>query len=294
VKPERDHLLESYKSYNPEFDSSTSSTLKAHEFSFPNQEYGLILERMCGYFGRYPGTNAVVLTGSLARGKAVEGSCIDLAVFLSRKAFASLGSTVDRRARAYARLGGAICYHSGNVEGGVSFGDIRVDLIFTDGRLDPKQEDSFDVTRDEFETTVGNLLVYSVPMYVKGKAYQRLKERYLPFYDDRMRAIRLQATATEFKHKSWKARWLAERGHYIPALYSLLEAQRIFVQHLFIRERKYPIDYTKWLGEQCEEVLQMPDLYQELTSVLDGIDLTRDGVGEKVALMEALFGKYCQ
>jgi hypothetical protein len=272
---------------------STSSALEIRGLSFPNQEYRLVLERVCEYFKRYPGTNAIVLTGSLARGKAVDGSCIDLAVFLDKKAFASLGSTADRRAKAYARLGGAICYHSGNVEGGVSFGDIRVDLIFTDGRLDPRQQDSYDVTRDEFETTVGNLFVYSVLMYGKGGAYQRLRERYLPFYGDRTREIRLQATATEFKHKTWKARWLAQRGEHAAALFSLLEAQSIFMQHLFIKERKYPIDYVKWLREQCEEILRMPDLYRELTSILEGIKLTRDGVTERVALMEALFDKYC-
>jgi len=268
--------------------------LETHELAFPNQKYKLVLQRMGEYFKQYAGTNAIVLTGSLARGKAVGGSCIDLAVFLDRKAFASLDSTVDRRAKAYARLGGAICYHSGKIEGGVSFDDIRVDLIYTDGRLDPQQEDSYDVTRDEFETTVGNLLVYSVPIYVKGKTYEQLKERYLPFYDEGMREVRLQATTAEFRYKTWKARWLAERGEHTAALYSLLEAQRIFMQHLFIKERKYPIDYVKWLGEQCEEILQMPDLYHELMSVLEGINLTLEGIGERVALLEALFGKYCQ
>jgi predicted nucleotidyltransferase len=264
-----------------------------HRLNFPNQDYRRILETMCEYFRRYPGTSAIVLTGSLARGKAVKGSCIDLAVFLGKEAFASLGSTVNRRAKAYARLGGRICYHSGNVEGGVGFGNIRVDLIFTDGRLDPQQQDSYDVTRDEFETTVGNLFVYSVPMYVRGRAYQRLGERYLPFYDDRLRKIRLQATATEFQHKTWKARWLAERGEYTAALYSLLEAQRIFIQHLFIKERKYPIDYVKWLREQCEGILRMPDLYQELASTLRGIELTQEGIAERSAMVEALFAKYC-
>ena len=268
-------------------------TLETHGLGFPNRDYRRILEGMCEYFKRYPGTNAIVLTGSLARGKAVEGSCIDLAVFLNKEAFASLGSTVNRRARAYARLGGRICYHSGNVEGGVTFGKVRVDLIFTDGRLDPQQQDSYDVTRDEFETTVGNLFVYSVLMYVRGRAYQQMKERYLPFYDDALRKTRLQATAAEFRHKTWKARWLAERGEYVAALYSLLEAQRIFIQHLFIKERKYPIDYVKWLREQCKEILRMPDLYGEFTSTLGGIELTQEGITERSVMVEAIFDKYC-
>jgi len=259
---------------------------------FPHREYKTTLTRLVGYFSNYPSVYAIVLTGSLARGKAVEGSCIDLFVFLSKKHLRLLASTITSRIEAYARLGGQICYYVGKVEGGIEFGDIRVDVGFTDGSFNRGHEDSFNITRDDFETTVGNLLVYSIPLYQKGEQFQKLKQEYLPFYDEARRKTRLKGTAEEFDYKIWKTRWLAEREEYFAALDTLLEAQRIFLQHLFIKVRKYPIDYVKWLHEQCSQILSMPQLYQELSQIINRIELTKNGIFEKSNLLERLFMRY--
>jgi hypothetical protein len=178
------------------------------------------------------------------------------------------------------------------MEGGIMFGDVRVDIGFTDGNFKPCRENSFDITRDDFETTIGNLFAYSVSLHQKGRRYQRLKQKYLPFYDDNLRKARLAGIAEEFDFKIWKTKWLAERGEYFAALDALLEAQHIFLQHLFIQQRKYPIDYVKWLKEQCSEILAMPNLYKELTSIVNGIELTKSLIINKSNLLEKLFEKY--
>jgi hypothetical protein len=252
----------------------------------------MILTRLVEYFRNYPGVYAIVLIGSLATGKAVKGSCIDLFIFLDKKHLDSLASSITSRTRAYSRMNGRICYYAGDVEGGIEFGNIRVDLGFTDGYFKGDRENSFDITRDEFETTVGNLLAYSIPLYQKGKKFQRLRQKYLPFYDDRLRSIRLKGAAEEFSYKIWKTRWLAERGEYFAALEALLESQRIFLQHLFIKERKYPIDYTKWLKDQCTEILAMPKLYPELISIINRIELAKNCILEKSHILEKLFEQY--
>jgi predicted nucleotidyltransferase len=266
--------------------------MRIPNLSFPHQDYKRILTRLVEYFRSYPGVYAIVLTGSLARGKAVKGSCIDLFIFLHRKYLKHLASTITSRAEAYSRLNGQICYYDGDVEGGIEFGSIRVDLGFTDGNFKGDSENSFGITRDEFETTVGNLLVCSIPLYQKGMKFQRLKQKYLPFYDDDLRSIRLRGTAEEFAYKIWKTRWLAERGEYFAALEALLESQRIFLQHLFIKERKYPIDYAKWLKDQCAEILALPKLYQELISIINGIELAKNCIVEKSDMLEKLFKRY--
>jgi hypothetical protein len=58
---------------------------------------------------------------------------------------------------------------------------------------------------------------------------------------------------------------------------------------LFIKKRKYPIDYVKWIKDQCSQILQMPDLYRELVSVVDGIELTKKGLTKKADILERLF-----
>jgi len=265
--------------------------LRLPDLKYPNRNYQKVLTKLSEYFKAYHGVYAILLTGSLARSKAVEGSCIDLSIFLGKKQIDALASTLKFRAMAYSQLDGEICHHEGKVEGGVLFGDIRVDVIFTDGNLDPRSENSFDITRDEFETTIGNLFVYSVILYEEGTRYEELKSRYLPFYNNELRRVRLKGTREEFAYKIWKTKWLAERGEYLSSLETLLEAQRIFLQHLFIKRRKYPIDYVKWIKEQCTKILRMPSLYQELISVVNGIELNKKGVTNKASILEELFLK---
>ncbi len=266
--------------------------MRANGVNFPNIEYKETLHKVVGYFEDYPGVYAVVLIGSLARGKAVKGSCIDLCVFLDEKSLKQLPFDRVSRVEAYARMNGHVCHHEGDVEGGILFGNIRVDIAFTDGNFKQYGENSFDITRDDFETTVGNLLVYAVPQYEKDERCQALKNKYLPYYKEKLRKARLKGTSEEFRYKTWKTNWLAERGEYFAALDALLEAQRIFLQQLFIKKKKYPIDYTKWLKEQCTQILAMPALYKELVSIVEGVHLTKNGIAEKTRFLERLFEEY--
>ena len=72
---------------------------------YPHADYKRVLTGLVEYFREYPSVYAIVLIGSLARSKAVKGSCIDLCFFLSKKQHDALASTVTSRARAYSRLG---------------------------------------------------------------------------------------------------------------------------------------------------------------------------------------------
>lgn len=225
----------------------------------------------------------------------MKGSCIDLFIFLGEREFRHLASRIKRRIKAYSRLGGRICYFSGQVEGGIIFeGDIRVDVSFTDGNFYPQHVNSYDVTRDEFETTIGNLFTYARVLYERGANYERLRRKYLPFYGQKLREARLRATAEEFRYKIWKTQWLARRDEYLAALDTLLEARRILLQHLFIKRRKYPIDYSKWIKEQCDQILEMPQLYRELRSTIEGVELTRNGILKKSIVLRDLFNKYAR
>lgn len=189
--------------------------MEIRKISFPHQNYEATLTKFVGYFKENPSVFAIVLTGSLARGKAVKGSCIDVFVFLPTKHLESLASTINSRIEAYSRLGGQITYYEGDVEGGVEFGEVRIDVGFTDGNFNYEHENSFDITRDNLETTIGNLFVYSIPLYQKGKRFRLLKQKYLPFYDDALRKIRLKGTAEEFGYKIWKTKWLAEEESFL-------------------------------------------------------------------------------
>jgi hypothetical protein len=131
-------------------------------------------------------------------------------------------------------------------------------------------------------------------LYERGPSYERLRRKYLPFYGQRLREARLRATAEEFRYKIWKAQWLARRDEFHAALDTLLEARRILLQHLFIKMRKYPIDYTKWIKEQCDQILGMPQLYRELRSTIEGVELTRNGILRKSIALRNISKKYAR
>src|SRR3989337_2290207 len=86
---------------------------------FPDAHYRPVLEKMVKYLMMLEGVFAIVLTGSLARGRAVKGSCIDFCVFLEEKQLKKLASEVKARAKVYKRMGGEVCYYHGEIEGGV-------------------------------------------------------------------------------------------------------------------------------------------------------------------------------
>lgn len=262
--------------------------------SFPNQDYKKVLTEMVNYFRTNDGVYAIVLTGSVARAKAVEGSCIDLCIFLDNKQFNTLSSecALHSRIKAYSRLGGEICYYEGEIEGGIIIESIIVDIGFTNAQFHPKSKNSFDITRDEFETTIGNLLTYSVVLYEKDERYQQQRKKYMPYYSNRLRNARFEGTRREFDYKIWKTRWLAERDEYLASLDALLEAQRILLQHVFIKAKIYPIDYTKWIKEQCFKILHMPNLYRDIISTISGLELTREGLDEKANNLEQLILRY--
>ena len=274
----------------PSTTTINDSALQA-KIHYPTQSYSIVLNKMVKYYEAYLRVFAIVLIGSLARGKAAPGSCIDLTIFLHDEEFEKLAYRLNDRAKAYSRLGGEICFYSGDVEGGVQFDDIRVDLVFTDGRF-RKGCNPFDMVNDEFETTIGNLFVYGAPLFTKGNKYGYLRSKYLPFYNEDLRQKRLDGTKSEFNYKVWKTRWLASRGEHIAAFDTLLETTRIFLQHLFIKQRKYPIDYCKWLKEQCQSILAMPELYRKLVAIIGDTKLSKKGIEKKAVMLERLMQQY--
>jgi hypothetical protein len=56
----------------------------------------------------------------------------------------------------------------------------------------------------------------------------------------------------------------ANRGLHFQAFQRLYNAFGEFLQVLFIARRTYPIAYDKWIQEQVEEILGMPELYRRL------------------------------
>jgi len=145
---------------------------------------------------------------------------------------------------------------------------------------------------DGFELEIGNDFVYCLPLYERDDTYKSLARKYLPYYGDDIRKERLEATRKEFEDRIKKAKWLAERGLLFNALSTLQFSSKIFLQHLFIKRRVYPIKYDKWVKYQIVDILHEPELYKKLVEIHTIPKLTNKFLMAKADLLHNLMQKY--
>lgn len=254
---------------------------------YPTVEHEQASRAIVNFFSKVPDVEAVILTGSCARGKAKKDSCLDITVLLPQKASIHKRSELERR-------------WSEMYENDAVFDKLRkagryshVDLNFVDGCFVPKSH-SWTSGPDEFELEIANTLAYSVPLWEHGDYFERLQARWLPYYDEELRQERL-ATVLQFCHNNLDHIPLyVERGLYFQAFDRLYNAFQEFLQALFISRRTYPIAYDKWIREQIEEILGMPELYRQLPRLFELKHFESQEIAQKARKLDRLLEKYIQ
>lgn len=229
---------------------------------YPTVEHELASKAIVNLFSEVPDIEAVILTGSCARGKAAKDSCLDMIVLLPPKALVHRKSKLERQ-------------WSDLYENSAVFDRLRrvgryshVDLDFIDGGFVPKPR-GWTSGPDEFELEIGNTLVYSVPLWERSDYFKLLKARWLPYYDEELRKERLTTVCQFCLNNLDHVPLYVDRGLYFQAFDRLYNAFQEFLQALFISRRTYPIAYDKWIREQIEELLGMSELYKQLPRLFE-------------------------
>jgi hypothetical protein len=168
-----------------------------------------------------------------------------------------------------------------------------VDLDFVDGCFVPKTR-GWTSGPDEFELEIGNSLVYSVLLWERGDRFERLKARWLPYYDEKLRGERLAAVRQFCLNDLDHVPLYVDRGLYFQAFDRLYNAFQEFLQALFISRRTYPIAYDKWIREQIEEILGMPELYRQLPKLFEIKHFKSQEIALKARELNRLFEKCVQ
>ena len=83
-----------------------------------------------------------------------------------------------------------------------------------------------------------------------------------------------------------------ERGLCFQAFQRLWHAFGEFLQALFISRRVYPIAYDKWIREQVEEILGLPELYSDLPHLFEIGHFESQEIAQKARELVALVGRY--
>src|SRR5258708_2279603 len=135
---------------------------------YPTLEHERAARAVVDFFSALAETDAVILMGSCARGKAVRDSCLDFLILLRPEVFPLAKDALERQWKEF--YTSAQTFRVLQQVGKYS----HVDLGLIDGRFVPKPR-GWTSGPDEFEVEIGNTLVYAVPLW-KRSDYKSLPQ----------------------------------------------------------------------------------------------------------------------
>ena len=252
---------------------------------YPTPEHQRAAEAITRYFSENYDIDAVLLVNSCARGKATRDSCLDIIALATpervhaqfkdwESGWAKFEET-DDSVRALKRAG--------------KYSDVHPDLVH--GDFAPRERDEA-AGPDDFEVEVGNFLAYSVPLWQSSDYYASLKTKWLPYYPDDLRSQRLSMVRHYCLNNLHHIPLYLERGLYFQSFDRLYNAYREFLQALFIARRTYPIAYNKWIREEVDEILGLPELYAQISHLLEIQHFESDEIGRRALQVEHLLDEY--
>ena len=226
--------------------------------AYPTGAHERAAQEITRFFASREASSAVLLVNSCARGKATVDSCLDMQVIARSDVVSQLDAEFSR----FAAESDAIA----ELRRAGRFSDLHLDVI--DGTVVPGLIDEEGI--DYMEVEVGNLFVYSVPLFVRGDRLDQLRAEWLPYYGDALRSERLEAARwfildNNLTRIPWFLDWLL----YFQAFDRFQRAFQGFLLGIHIARRTYPIAYNKWIREQIVDNLGLPDVYEQLPKLFE-------------------------
>jgi hypothetical protein len=253
--------------------------------SYPTPEHQAAAGVIVDHFVSNHKIDAVLLVNSCARGKATRDSCLDIIMLArpdeSRSPLKELEAGWERLEKSSPAI--QALYKVGR------YSVVHPDFI--DGVFVPREQDEA-AGPDDFELQVGNFLAYSVPLWEGSDYLQQLKREWLPYYREELRRHRLERVRWYCLNNLHHIPLYSERGLYFQAFDRLYNAYQEFLQALFMARRTYPIAYNKWIREQVEEILGLPELYAQLTHLFEITHFESNEISEKAEEVEDLLEQY--
>src|SRR6185503_3099816 len=249
--------------------------------TYPTPEHQTAAETIVDHFVSNYKIDAVVLVNSCARGKATRDSCLDIVVLARPDESRSSLNMMETEWEEFEKTDPAVkaLYQVGRYS--------VVHPNFIHGVFAPQERDEV-AGPDDFELGIGNFLAYSVPLWEGSDYLAQLKQQWLPYYNDELRQQRLEMVRWHCLNNLHHIPLYVERGLYFHSFDRLYNAYREFLQALFITRRTYPIAYDKWIREQLEEILGLPELYKQLTHLFEINQFESHEITDKAKEVEEL------
>ena len=255
------------------------------EAAYPTLEHQRAAEAIVDFYISNYKIDAVLLVNSCARGRATRDSCLDIVMLAKPDEGRSGLRDLETGWMEFEKSNQAIqdLYKAGK------YSVVHPDFI--QGVFHAREQDEA-AGPDDFEVEVGNFLVYSVPLWEGSDYLTQLKGRWLPYYNEKLRQQRLDRVRWYCLNNLHHIPLYIERGLYFQSFDRLYNAYREFLQALFIARRTYPLAYNKWIREQVEEILGLPELYTQLSHLFEIRQFESKELVDKAKEVEELLEKY--
>ncbi len=252
---------------------------------YPTAEHRAAADVITEFFVSNYRIDAVLLVNSCARGKATRDSCLDIVVLAKPEESRSPLKDLEAGWQELETSSDAIqtLYKVGK------YSVVHPDFIH--GVFIPSEQDE-SAGPDDFELQIGNFLAYSVGLWQGSDYFAKLQEQWLPYYDEELRQHRLERVRWFCLNNLHHIPLYIERGLYFQSFDRLYNAYQEFLQALFLARRTYPIAYNKWIREQVEEILGLPELYAQLTHLFEIRHFESREIADKAQEIEQLLEKY--
>lgn len=255
--------------------------------AYPTQQHAFAAQVVTELFAGQPGVESILLVNSCARGKASPDSCLDILVLMKPDEFAKKSSLLSSYWQSHYPVDSV--FENLLKVGAYS----QVDLEFSNG-LFHEPDHGWTSGADEFELEIGNTLAYSVSLWEGGSYWRELKNIWLPYYDEEMRARRLQMVVGYLKNNLAHIPLYSHRGLHFQCFKRFYHAFEEFLQALFIAKRTYPIAYDKWVKEEIVDILRLPELYEELPHLFEIEHFESQEIVHKANILAGLLEKYVE
>jgi len=252
---------------------------------FPTEIHREVSELVKDFFSAHAHVDTILVVNSCARGRAVAGSDLDLAVLITPAAASQAVQSLETMWQEFSVTHPLIRQFRNTGR----FTQVHVDVF--DGRMIPTVWDDGGGP-DNFEVEIGNRLVYAAPLHEMGAYFRQLQSQWLPYYGEDLRLSRLAMVREACARDLEAIPFYLGRGLYFQAFDRLYKAFHEFLQALFVARRTYPLCYNKWIQEQVIEWLSLPELYKELPPILSVRKIESAEVGEKAEALRALLDRW--
>src|SRR5438045_2296864 len=254
---------------------------------FPTEFHRGVAELAGDFFSAHAHVDTILVVNSCARGRAVAGSDLDLAVLIMPTAASQEVQALTALWQEF--IAAQPLIHRFRSTG--KFTQVHVDVF--DGRMVPTVWDDGGGP-DSFEVEIGNRLAYAAPLHQVGTHFRQLQSQWMPYFGDELQRSRL-AMAREACARDLEAiPFFLNRGLYFQAFDRLYKAFQEFLQALFVARRTYPLAYNKWIREQVGGWLSLPKLYEELPPILSVRNIESPELGEKADALRTLLERWAR